>query len=116
MLGTVLDGRMILSKYGSAVQVCWNDLPRHYGHVVLDEMVIMPNHIHGIILVTNGGAIHELPQSNGRGGVTSPLQKLTLGRIVTYYKYQTTRKLAKPILLSVDLQEKIDYEYTRIEI
>ena len=52
LLGTVLDGRMILSKYGSAVQDCWNDLPRHYGHVVLDEMVIMPNHVHGIIILT----------------------------------------------------------------
>jgi len=44
--------QMILSKYGSAVQECWNDLPRHYGHVVLDEMAIMPNHIHGIIVLT----------------------------------------------------------------
>lgn len=52
LLGTLLDGRMILSKYGSAVEDCWNDLPRHYGHVVLDEMVIMPNHIHGIIILT----------------------------------------------------------------
>jgi putative transposase len=38
------------------VRDCWSDLPDHYPHVSLDAFVVMPDHIHGIIvlLVTYG--------------------------------------------------------------
>jgi REP element-mobilizing transposase RayT len=32
---------------------CWYDLPNHYSNIVMDEFVIMPNHIHGIIKIQN---------------------------------------------------------------
>jgi REP element-mobilizing transposase RayT len=50
--------------------------------VELDEFVIMPNHIHGII---------TLNEFSCRGEVTSPLQRPTLGKIVAYFKYQSTK-------------------------
>ena len=53
LLGDVIDGAMILNDAGNIVHSTWNDLPAHYHHVRLDAMVIMPNHIHGII-VLNG--------------------------------------------------------------
>ncbi|MBP9163022.1 MAG: transposase [Leptospiraceae bacterium] len=34
---------------------CWNDLPNHYSDCALDEFVIMPNHIHGIINIIRKG-------------------------------------------------------------
>ena len=43
---------MVLNECGEIVRHAWNDLPNHYPHVVLDEFCIMPNHIHGIILLT----------------------------------------------------------------
>lgn len=42
-----------LTKSGKIVETCWNDIPHHFPHVLLDEYVVMPNHIHGIIVITN---------------------------------------------------------------
>ena len=32
---------------------CWNDLPNHYPNLKLDQFVVMPNHVHGIIIIEN---------------------------------------------------------------
>jgi len=53
---------MILNECGLIVKTIWNDLPKHYNHIKLDEYVIMPNHIHGIVIINDDvGAIHESP-------------------------------------------------------
>jgi len=66
LFGEIVNGQMILNEYGKIVQQCWNDLPIHYDNIALDAYVIMPDHFHGIILITdnvdNVGAIHELPR------------------------------------------------------
>ena len=53
-----------------------------------DEFVIMPNHLHGIIVICEC-------DNHGRGEVTSPLHKQTLGKIVAYFKYQSTKLINK---------------------
>ena len=40
------------------VMKCWVSIPDHFVHVELDEFIVMPNHIHGIIALTIVGAIH----------------------------------------------------------
>jgi len=42
---------MILSDLGKTAENCWREIPRHFPFVKLDEFVIMPNHIHGIIII-----------------------------------------------------------------
>jgi REP element-mobilizing transposase RayT len=44
---------MILNEYGKIVEKCWYDLSEHYANLKLDEFVIMPNHIHGIVIIEN---------------------------------------------------------------
>ncbi len=55
LLGEVLEGEMRLNKSGHIVEACWNDSPDHYAHVQLDAFVIMPNHVHGVIVLTDDG-------------------------------------------------------------
>jgi REP element-mobilizing transposase RayT len=43
---------MQMTPYGVLVQACWHDLPHHYPHVRLDAFTVMPNHVHGIIILT----------------------------------------------------------------
>ena len=38
------------------MRASWFDLPNHYAHVRLDAFVIMPNHVHGVIVLTEVGA------------------------------------------------------------
>jgi len=52
---------MIVNAYGSIVLKCWQDLPNHYPNCILDEFVIMPNHIHGTINISIEGG-HSLSE------------------------------------------------------
>jgi len=68
LFGQIQNGQMILNEYGKMVEQCWNNLSNHYDNIELDAYVIMPNHFHGIILITdnvdnvdNVRAIRELP-------------------------------------------------------
>jgi REP element-mobilizing transposase RayT len=49
--GEINDGKILLNEYGGIAEKYWIDLPNHYNNCVLDEFVIMPNHIHGIVVV-----------------------------------------------------------------
>ena len=51
LFGKIVKNEMRLNVYGRMVQEVWNGLPGHYPHVVLDAFVIMPNHIHGIVVL-----------------------------------------------------------------
>jgi putative transposase len=53
LFGHIKDEKMHLNRYGEAVQFNWNNLPKIYPHVQLDAFVIMPDHIHGIIILKN---------------------------------------------------------------
>jgi putative transposase len=44
-----------MSEYGTIVQNTWNDLLKHISGIVLDEFIIMPNHVHGIIQIVDTG-------------------------------------------------------------
>jgi REP element-mobilizing transposase RayT len=50
LLGSVVDDRMVLNAFGDAVRRCWDELPHHVPGTGLDAFVVMPNHVHGIIL------------------------------------------------------------------
>jgi putative transposase len=72
------------------IQGCWNELPLHYDNVVLDEFIIMPDHIHGIII---------LKDKSGREGLRpSPTEKheqkqFSLIEIVRGFKSFSSRKI-----------------------
>jgi putative transposase len=48
--GKIIQGRMRNSKIGNVIQECWDAIPLHFPFVILDAFVIMPNHIHGILI------------------------------------------------------------------
>jgi putative transposase len=43
---------MHLNEIGHMARTIWNELPSKYPGIDIDESVIMPNHIHGIIMIT----------------------------------------------------------------
>jgi REP element-mobilizing transposase RayT len=49
--GEITNGEMQLSEIGRAAYGCWLQIPAHFPFVVLDTFVIMPNHVHGIIVI-----------------------------------------------------------------
>ena len=53
ILGKIIEEKVTLSKIGKVVKACWLQIPIHFNNVKLDEFIIMPNHIHGIIIINN---------------------------------------------------------------
>jgi len=53
VFGRVNNNEMVLNKFGKIVEKCWLDLPNHYSNCKLDRFVVMPNHLHGIIIIEN---------------------------------------------------------------
>lgn len=66
--GEINNNQMILNQYGEIVNHCWFKIPKRNNNVELDEFQIMPNHVHGIIVIKNilnsVGTIHELSLQN----------------------------------------------------
>ncbi len=50
--GYVVDGKIILSEMGQMAQKHWLEIPDHFPSVILDEFVVMPNHVHGILFLS----------------------------------------------------------------
>ena len=56
LFGDVADGIMVPNAMGAVVQRCWDAIPEHMPMVVCDAFVVMPNHVHGIIVITDAAA------------------------------------------------------------
>lgn len=50
-LGEFINEELIGNVYSQIAFKHWNDLPNHYPSCNLDQFVVMPNHIHGIIMI-----------------------------------------------------------------
>jgi putative transposase len=70
LLGEVVAGAMHLSTLGAMVQAEWLRTPTLRPQVTLDEYVIVPNHVHGILVVAAVGAYGNTPLQDGN----TPLQ------------------------------------------
>jgi len=53
LFGEILNGEMRLNDFGKIAHQCWLEIPNHFPHIQLDEFVIMPDHIHGIIILND---------------------------------------------------------------
>ncbi|MCJ2541532.1 transposase [Thermostichus vulcanus] len=53
LFGEIHAGDMFLNDAGLILYDVWYGLPNHYLHIELDAFVVMPNHIHGIIVLSD---------------------------------------------------------------
>ena len=84
LFGRVVDGAMNLSVAGKIAREEWLRTSRLRSNVFLDEFVIMPNHMHGIINLAD----HDI------GSVTGRVQRAaTIGDVVRGYKSAVTRQI-----------------------
>ena len=113
IFGEIVGDIMHLSAWGEIAARCWQNIPHHFPHVGLDEWVVMPNHIHGIIIITNTdnvvGAQHAapLPGQHDPSPDTSPpaplpgqpgprrtnIQPGSLGAIIRSFKSAVTKRI-----------------------
>ncbi len=65
--GNIEDGKVKLSEIGIFADKFWLEIPNHFHYVKLDEYIIMPNHIHGIIIIDNKNLINNVAETPNFG-------------------------------------------------
>ena len=53
LFGIIADGKMQLNDAGKMVENIWYEIPKYYMGVQIDMFQIMPDHMHGIIILTD---------------------------------------------------------------
>jgi putative transposase len=96
LFGEVRCDEMQLSHAGRAIQMAWEELPRRFEGVDLDAFVVMPNHVHGILVVFGGPGGREGRDPGGGEHKVRPHGTLpgTVGRIVQAFKSISTLEYA----------------------
>lgn len=115
---------MVMNPAGTMIQTVWDEIPFHYTGTEIDEFVVMPNHIHGIVVIdavgatpcgcpiltprgcpdpgTTGASGQKNGQAQGPGIMGQPrgvaptenTGALSLGDIVHRFKTMTTKRYA----------------------
>ena len=92
---------MKFSESGKLAYKYWKEIPNHFPFSRLDEFVIMPNHVHGIIVIDNhGDAINRVSTISGCGGITgirNPMFYQSISKIIRWYKGRCTFEINKNI-------------------
>lgn len=65
LLGNIVNDTVQIKGPGLIVAQTWNSLPSRFPSIELDAFVIMPNHVHGIIVLTDNRSCPILPESVG---------------------------------------------------
>jgi putative transposase len=82
--GEVIEGEMTLSQLGQVAADCWQAIPEHFPFVVSNVCVVMPNHVHGMVV------IDKAPESQAQSPNHFGPQSQNLASIVRGYKVGVT--------------------------
>jgi REP element-mobilizing transposase RayT len=104
LFGKIEKGKLQLNDAGKYANKCWMDIPGHFPFMQLDEYIIMPNHVHGILILRDFfvGANNHSPECTDQPGANnhSPLRKppnrvcgtsKTIGSVVRGFKIGVTK-------------------------
>ena len=80
LFGKINNGKIKLNAIGETTNKYWRQLVKQFNHISLGKYIIMPNHLHGIIIIKNVGAGYPRPQ-------------IPLGQIIAWFKYQSTKQI-----------------------
>jgi putative transposase len=85
--GNIEQESVNLSRYGKIAHDFWVGIPTHFENVAIDELSVMPNHMHGILIIEGdmvGNAYMRSLQNR---------TNMLLSKIIQQYKASVTRKI-----------------------
>ncbi|MCC6613109.1 MAG: transposase [Anaerolineae bacterium] len=117
LFGEVVDQQMHLSRMGSIAHDLWYTIPDHHSQVELDAFVVMPNHVHGIIVVGTPRAASGGENDGRSADRARPVPTESLGAIIGAYKSAVTRTVNQAMRLVAPTvwQTRYDHHIIRSE-
>ncbi len=109
LFGDIASGEIQLNSFGKIIQICWEEINMHFPHIITDEYIIMPNHIHGILVIQDEtvGANNYSPLLHG--GKPRGTSK-TIGSAIRGFKIGVT-KLVKSNMTLENIWQRNYYEH-----
>ena len=84
-LGSIRSGVFTPTPLGRLAEACWRAIPKHSSRVELDQHFVMPNHVHGLVILDSPSIPSESRRAPGE------LRPFSLGAVVGAYKAAVTR-------------------------
>jgi REP element-mobilizing transposase RayT len=103
LFGEIKDGEMHLNDYGIIADECWRAIAEHFPNAEIGTYVIMPNHVHGIIVVyanENGMATNSSPSVGARHASPLPphgVNPKSIGAMVGSFKSAVTKRSGREL-------------------
>jgi len=93
LFGDVVDGEIRLNDHGHIAGKSWKWLSRQYGYVDIDEWIVMPNHLHGILIINDDGRGGSQCKGGSRTAPTETMNRKTLGRLIGAFKTVSSKQI-----------------------
>lgn len=87
--GEIDIGKMRLNAVGLLSEKYWLEIPKHFPFIKLENFVVMPNHVHGILIIDKTDSHTQKVDESKTGGVTgknNPMLYGNISRIIRWYK------------------------------
>jgi len=99
---------MKLNELGKLANRLWHEIPNHFPFIILEAFIVMPNHVHGILIIDNVEtrliasppliASLSTPSANKTGGITgnkNPMLHANISRVIRWYKGRCAFEMRK---------------------
>ena len=96
--GDIINDKMRPTKIGKIVKNFWFEIPNKFQFAEIDEFILMPNHIHGIIFLNRIPSAKSNINTNKKGGFVgekNPMLNENLSRIIRWFKGRVTFEARK---------------------
>jgi putative transposase len=93
IFGEITNGIFLPNRLGIVVQESSLWLEKRYAYIELDAWILMPNHLHGIILIHRNQAIYKPRRGGSRAAPTYPIKRKPLGQLVGVFKTKSTKQI-----------------------
>jgi len=106
--GEIVNGRIQLTELGKQAEIFWHEIPNQFNFIQIAAFVVMPNHIHGILIINDDGdgppspprsppSPYQSPNPN-TGGITgskNPMLNENISRVIRWYKGRCAFEMRK---------------------
>ncbi|OFX75331.1 MAG: hypothetical protein A2X12_09270 [Bacteroidetes bacterium GWE2_29_8] len=101
--GHIADNQFIASESGKIAEKIWNEIPVRFQYIELGAFVVMPNHIHGILIISHVShvetrliaSLQSGEQSGGFAGTKNPMLNKNISHVIRWYKGSCTFNIRK---------------------
>ena len=102
--GSVVNSEMQWNDIGEIAMQLWSDIPIYFPYVELGNFIVMPNHVHGILIINkeenkeeNNIAVklNDLLETGGFANEKNPMLNENISRIIRWYKGRCSYEIRK---------------------